>query len=349
MFCVECGKEEKIFRNGVCLSCYIKKNSFTKGPIYIDIYTCSRCSSYKHKNTWHQDSFQEALKRLIKDNFQISKDLKNVQIIIDRDKEGKNAPCKVTITGSLEDYKVTEQHFLNVRVKNTICDICSKQHGGYYEAILQIRADKIKLRKEEIDAIRNDIENFVETLRVKGNRGLFITDIAEEHGGIDFYLSEKGYAYTVAKKIQEQYGGEIKQSSKNFGMKDGRQVNRMTYLLRLPAYRKYDFISLDKSYFYISSIKGNRIHVIELSTWSERVIDLKELQKAKIIGGKELIKEMILVSQTKDEIQVMNVETYKTSEVKKPVNASFDSNKVKVAIIEDNIFLLPEQHKTRKI
>ena len=76
---------------------------------------------------------------------------------------------------------------------------------------------------------------------------MFITDFAEERGGIDFYLSEKGSAYTIAKKLQERFGGEIKQSSKNVGMKDSRQIFRMTCLIRLPAYRKGDFISLDKT------------------------------------------------------------------------------------------------------
>jgi len=341
MFCVECGKEEEIFRNGVCINCYLKNNSFTKGPEILDIYTCSKCFSHKYRNTWLQESFEEVLKRHIKDSFQISKELKKVQIKTDCDEKGKNIACKVIISGLLEGHEISEQHFLTVRLKRTICDICSKQYGGYYEAILQVRADKRKPTKNELENIRTNVESFVENLRAKGNRGLFITETAEEQGGIDFYLSEKGSAHTVAKKIQEQYGGEIKQSSKNFGMKDGRQMYRMTYLIRLPAYRKGNFISHDNSYFYISSLKGNKIHVLELTSWTEKVFDVKESQKARILGGKELIKEMILVSQSKNEIQVMDPKSYKTFDVKKPKKAHFNSKTIKSVKLGDNLFFIP--------
>jgi len=344
MFCVECGKEGPIFREGVCIRCYLKNNSFTKGPEILDIYRCPKCSSYKYKNTWIQGSFEKALKRQIKDNFQISSELKKVQIKTDCDEKGKNISCKVVISGYLEGHEISEKHSLTVRIRGVVCDVCSKQFGGYFEATLQVRANKRKLTKEELETIRLNVENLVESIRTKGNRGLFITDFAEEHGGIDFYLSEKGSAYTIAKKIQEQYGGEIKQSSKNIGMKDSRQIYRMTYLLRLPAYRKGDFISHKNSFFHISSIKGNKVHVFELSNWMERVFDVNELEKASIIGGEELIKEMILVSQAKDEMQVMDPKTYKTFDVRKPKNNSFESKMIRIVKLNDGLYLLPEEN-----
>jgi nonsense-mediated mRNA decay protein 3 len=343
MFCVECGKEEEIFKDGVCIRCYLKRASFTKGPEILDIYTCSTCSSYKYKNTWLSESFEETLKRHIKDAFQISRELKKIQIKTECDEKGKNIACTVEISGFLEENKVTERHDITVRLKRTICDVCSKQFGGYYEATLQVRAEKRKLIKNELGAIRLTVENVVEILRAKGNRGLFITDMAEERGGIDFYLSEKGSAYTIAKKIQEQYGGEIKQSSTNMGMKDSRQIYRMTYLVRLPAYRKGDFISYASSFYFISSINKNKVHVLDILNWSERVFDGKDLQKARILGGFELVKEMILVSQSKDEVQVMDPKNYKTYDVRKPRSTSFDYKTISVVKLEDQIFLLPEK------
>ena len=60
-----------------------------------------------------------------------------------------------------------------------------------------------------------------------------------------------------------------------------------------------------------------------------------------ILGGEELVKEMILISQSHDEVQIMDPETYKTFDVKKPLNIPFDSNRVGVVIIEDTLFVLP--------
>lgn len=339
MFCVECGTEGKIFKNGVCIDCYIKNKSFTKGPSVIDIYKCSKCSSFKHKSSWLNESFEEVLKRYIKDNFKISNELKKINIITDCDNEDNNISCEITISGFLDDHEISEEHLLNVRVKKIVCNICSKQYGGYYEAILQIRINKRKFFKNELNKIRLFVENFVENLVDKGNRGLFITDIGEEHSGIDFYLSEKGPAYTIAKKIQEKFGGEIKQSSKNVGKKDGKQVYRITYLIRLPFFRKGDFFSYNNSYFYIYSITGEKVHVFELLNWTRRVFKEKDLININIFGGKELIKEMILVSQSKEEVQAMDPKTFKTFDIKKPKNIRFDSKVINIVNLEDRPFL----------
>jgi len=347
MFCVECGKEE-IFKDGVCISCYLKHTSFTKGPEVIDILACTSCSSYKYKNTWFSESLDKAIKRHIQDAFQISKELKKVQIKTEYDEKKKNIACNVEFSGFLEDQKVTEQHSLTVRIRKTNCDVCSKQFGGYYEAVLQLRAEKRTPTQKELQTIRENVEDLVEKLQAKGYRGLFITDVTEEQGGIDFYLSEKGSAYNIAKKIQECFGGEIKQSSSNAGMKDSRQIFRMTYLVRLPAYRKGDFLSYNNMFFYISSINKNKVHVIDLSNWSERVFDGKDIQKTHIFGGSELVKEMIFVSESKDEVQIMDPKNYKTFDVRKPKDASFNNKMINVVIFEDQIFLIPEKNTTAK-
>ena len=348
MFCVECGKEEKIFRDGVCVDCYLKNHNFSKGPQIIDLSICPHCGSYKYKSTWTSDSFDNVFKRWIKHLFDISRELKKPEITTECEEEKERIICKIIITGFLDGVKITEEHDTIVRMKKDVCDVCSKRFGGYHEAIVQVRANKRNLTEEELVDIRSHVEDLVRTMQEKGHRGLFITDMGKEHGGIDFYLSDKGAALTITKKIQESYGGEIKKSSKNIGMKDSKQVYRMTYLLRLPSFRKGDFISHKDSFFYISSISRNKVHVLELYGWTEKFFDVKEIENTNILGRDELIKEMILVSQTKEEIQVMDPTTYKTFEMRKPKNISFDSKKVIVAKIEEEIFLLPKNNANNK-
>jgi len=342
MFCVECGKETSIFKDGVCKDCYVKTHSFSEGPLLVDLPVCTSCGSYKYKNTWTSDIFDDTLRRIIKQVFHISKELRNIDITIECVEKKEEKICKVIISGFLDDLEISEEHNLIVRMKKTICDVCSRRFGGYHEAVIQIRTDKKQLTNEELENIIINVENQVESLQSKGNRGLFITDVGKEHGGLDFYLSEKGAAFTIAKHIQEQYGGQIKQSSKNVGMRDSKQIYRMTYLIRFPAYKKGDFISLNNLFYYISSIKGNKIRIIELSKWEETTVEQKDLQKANIFGGKELIREMIIVSQSSNEIQVMDSEKYNIKVVKKPKSVFIESDKIKVVNIEDNVFLFPE-------
>jgi len=254
--------------------------------------------------------------------------------------DGKS--CKVLISGFLDDQEIVEEHKIQVRLKRCVCDICSRRQGGYYEAIVQIRTTNRSLTKKELGDIINTVENYVNDLQSKGNRGLFIADIGEEHGGLDFYISERGAGFNVAKKIQEKYGGEIKKSSKDAGMKDSRQIHRMTFLIRLPSYKKNDFLMLKNSFFIVNSIHGNKIKLIDLSTWEELKLDSKDLEKAEVLGGKELVKEMIFVSQTYDEIQLMDQEKYEIRYVRKPKKIEFKTEKIKTVCIDDKIFLFPE-------
>jgi nonsense-mediated mRNA decay protein 3 len=341
MFCVECGKDGPVFREGVCLDCYLKTHSFTKGSEFIDMPICSHCNSYKYKNTWTSELFGDVLKRIIKKTFNISRELKKIDINTECKEEKERINCKVYISGFIDDVEITEEHKTIVRLKKTVCDVCSKRFGGYHEAIVQIRVDKRDLSQKEINEIISNVEIHVENLRGKGNRSLFITDIGTEHGGVDFYLSDKGSALTVINKIHDKFGGEMKKSSKNIGMKDSKQVYRSTYLLRLPAFRKGDFISYKNSYFYISSISKNKIHVFDLSTWNDQVLDSRQIKNVHILGGDELIKEMILVNQKENEVQLMDEKTYKIKIVKKPKQINFKSEKIKIITIEDQIFIFP--------
>lgn len=341
MFCVECGKDEPIFRNGTCLSCYLKHTQFSKGPTIMDITLCPHCSSYKYKNTWISEDFDYILKRHIKEAFSISPELQQPMIQTQCTEQDRVLRCMVVIRGSLEGQVITEQHPLTVRIRRTTCDICSREAGGYYEAIIQIRTEKRIFQKDELQTLRSTVESLVQQLQKSGKRGLFITDYEENRQGLDFFLSEKTTAFSIAKKIQEQFGGEFKQSASTAGMKDSKQVYRMTYLIRIPAYRKGDFFSCDSSFFVILSLHERKVRAIELSTWAEKVIDGKDVSPAKLFGGRELIREMIVVSQSKKEIQLMDPKTYMTMEIQKPKTVTIDSATVPTVKLDGYLFLVP--------
>ena len=339
MFCVECGKEGPIFRDGVCKDCYFKTHTFTKGPSEIDMPVCSHCNSFKYKSNWTNDLFGDAIRRVIKNKFEISKELKKVDVNTECQETSDGMQCKVYISAYLDNVEITEEHDLIVHLKKTVCDVCSKKFGGYHEATIQIRTDERKLSKKELEEIVIDVENLVEQLRSKGNRGLFITDIAKEHGGLDFYISDKQTSLIIVKKLQEKYGGSVKQSSKNIGMKDSRQIYRMTYLLRLSPYKKNDFIKLKNKYYQILWVRGRKIKIKNLSNWEEITFDENTIEKVKILGGKELIKEMIIVSQKENEIQLMDPKTYEIKIIRKPKPVDFKSEKVQIVQFENKLFL----------
>ncbi len=341
MLCVECGREREIFRNGVCLECYLRHHSFSSGPTFIDIPICVHCGSMKYKNTWMNDPFELVLKRWVKHFFSIERDLKNVSIEVNCNLDKEEIPCEITIVGFIDGIEVREKHNVIVRLKRTVCDVCSKRFGGYHEAILQLRASQRKLSNQEKEDLKTFIEEMVYSMQEKGNRKLFIADVGEEHGGLDFYLSDKQAAHAIIKKAQEHFGGELKTSSKNIGMKDGRKIYRMTYLLRLFPFKKGDIIDLNGIIYMILSFSKNQVHALELSRWEEHSFNSKDVVSANLLEGVYTRKKMIVVNQMKDEIQVMDPDNYEIFEIKKPVGISIKTEMIPIVMLRDRLYIIP--------
>jgi len=344
MFCVECGMEGEIYKDGVCIKCYLKNKKFSKGPEILDLPVCVHCQGYKYKNTWTNDLLDDILRRIIKNNFEISKELQNIDINIDFNETPRGLECTVYISGLIQEKEINEEHDLLIRLRKTVCEVCSRQFGGYHEAIIQVRTEKRKFSKEELINIKTTVEAIIENMQGKGNRTLFIADIAEEHGGLDFYISDKNAAYNISKMLLDKYGGFIKQSSTNTGMKDSKQIYKMTYLVRIPPYKKGDYIQIDDNYYQIKYLQANKIKIINLLTWEESSTDLKNLEKARIFGGQDLLREMIVVSQTKSELQLMDEKTYELHIVKKPKEIEYLSKKIQVIKIDDLLFVYQKLH-----
>ncbi len=347
MFCVDCGEEKIIFREGSCLECYIKRHQFTKGPSFIDIPVCVHCGSLKYKSLWSHDAVEQVLIKYIKQLFTISYELKQIRIEVICTEESERFSCNVGISGLVDDVPILESHHLYVRLKQQSCDICSKQFGGYHEAIIQIRPYNRKILDDTLLKIRRYVEITIASMQEQGHRNLFIADVSEEHGGFDFYLSDKQVGATIAKKVQEKYGGIITTSFKNIGMKDSKQLYRVTYLIRLPPYHQSEFVEFNGEYFFISLISQNSVHLINLTTWEKRSINPKDFENAKILGGKELISDMIVISQNNYEVQVMEPKNYKVMILKKPQVQSFETDIIKVVAIDENtVFLFPMEKRT---
>jgi nonsense-mediated mRNA decay protein 3 len=344
MICVECGNESEIIKNGLCINCFIKSVKFSEGPNIFNIIQCSNCNSYKYRSKWLNQSLNEIINKLIIQKFKINDELKKIktEIYYIEDKQYKKK-VEVIISGSFSNKKIIEKHIIQINIKKEICEICSKQFGGYHEAIIQIRADKRNLTDIEIEGIYTYVQDYVKNIQNKGNKNIFIADFEIKQNGITFFMSDNTIALSITKKLQEMYSGEIKKSSKYIGMKEGKQIYRMTYLLRLHPYNKGDIITHKKKFYYVNKILKNKIYLIDLKNWGENIFNIKDLNNFILKGRNELVKNMIFVSQTNDELQIMDKNSYKIYIIKKPKNKIFDSDMIKIIQIQDKIFLLPIQ------
>ncbi|RLF45673.1 MAG: NMD protein affecting ribosome stability and mRNA decay, partial [Thermoplasmata archaeon] len=64
--CIECGKEVAELYDGLCRECYIKSHAFTDLPRRIYLTTCPKCGRVRYKNSWREESIDNAIRKAIK-------------------------------------------------------------------------------------------------------------------------------------------------------------------------------------------------------------------------------------------------------------------------------------------
>jgi nonsense-mediated mRNA decay protein 3 len=141
--------------------------------------------------------------------------------------DGANKRLAVTATLRVEDFDVVRAFETRLRIQGATCPTCARQRGLYYEAILQLRASSGRLPAD----VAADATAVVEDA-VAASHGAFITKAEKVRGGVDLYLSSNALAKRIAKTFADEQGADTKSSAKIFGKKLGKDVYRVTYLVR---------------------------------------------------------------------------------------------------------------------
>ena len=243
MFCVECGKECELI-GPLCPECYSKKKVVVGLPQYIDVVQCSHCSSFLLDGRWAEaGSVKEAVEHAVERELQVPGGLHvegtTVQL---SEKDERTYEATVTVALTAQGHRFERELAATIRMKQGVCKECSKQKGSYYEAIIQLRGNDRSLPDEVEKATDRYVRKRIETMRAN-NREVFLTKVERVRGGVDFYVSIAQAARIVARELQDQHSAEFKESSSLWGLRDGRDVYRVTFLVRLPRFGAGDVIA----------------------------------------------------------------------------------------------------------
>jgi len=210
----------------LCKECFLREKLRLSLPPSIELMYCNMCESACIGGKWHnydqiEDAVAELVAKSIKGNLEeIERETGDV-VVLDLD---------VMRSGRGEYYaEVSIKHgkfFLErkslVVIKRTTCPPCSKLHGGYFEAVLQIRGNFDPKIVEKIE----------KTVQGYKDKNSFVTKILRVRGGVDIYLGSK----KTAEKIVKSFKGtaDIKKSSQLISLdrQTSKSVSRFYYRLR---------------------------------------------------------------------------------------------------------------------
>ena len=358
-FCYRCGISEEEggpLIEGLCQVCYRKENPVLLIEGEINTELCQNCGSYKKRGVWvdpHSYELEElifevadnALLEVLEDS--LSDKIREYEVVSMEELEeveelpvGKalvafkpvdwhidHFPAIVTYevrvkarTHELQRELHDERKHVTVYVRQTVCPRCSKFLGGYFEAILQVRAEGRPLTEDEREAIGKLVEEKVDEIMRRDRMG-FIQDTIEKEEGIDFYMGSTSSARKLAQAIKEKFGGTISEAYELVGV--DRQTSKETYRtsisVRIPKFRSGDIVADKRGNVYeVEKVDGRGLSLRNLATEESEHLNWKTVKREELDTVEYEKSEAMVTSITPVEVQMMDMKTYETYEIEKP-------------------------------
>jgi nonsense-mediated mRNA decay protein 3 len=167
---------------------------------------------------------------------------------------------------------------------------------------------------------------------------------------LDLYLGSKKIAKQICKSVRSRYGGDLLDSAKLVGEKDGKKNYRITHSLRLPKFLIDDIISYEGNIIQIKKI-GKKITGRDLSTGKTIMLEdnKDKIRRMKKVGSIEESAETDLIAATGNEIQVLDPDTDEIVTIPKPYFIDdFNKNKITVIKTDSGLIALSATFKEKK-
>ncbi len=340
-FCVNCGRDVEQVIDGLCTDCFLDGRLLLSLPHHVDLQMCTGCGEFRIGGNWvqappAQAAEDAALAQLSAIGEAVPVEVSAEAGMLDEANYLVRAHAVLDIAGTVigADAETT------VRIKHTVCRRCSRYLGNYYESILQIRTRRKDLPADLRDEVLGLIDGQVEA-QARNNRNIFITKVADVPGGTDIYLSSMQLGKSIAKLLADTYSAETKEAFKLVGQtRDGQDMFRITYLVRLPDFRAGDIVGFGGEPHLLSRIFATGGRIIRLTDFRERNLKHLEMDSLEVILGADDLTDAVVVSRSEGEVQVLHPTTYETIDLVVPSDATVGET-VRVADIDGTILFVP--------
>jgi nonsense-mediated mRNA decay protein 3 len=342
MFCVECGREGELI-GSLCVECYSRRHAAASLPDHVDLALCAHCSAMQTDKGWEDvGSVREAATLAVEHALSLPKgaSLSEARVRL-AEKDERNIEATAEVSFTLEGHEFERELRTIVRLKRGSCTECSKQQGRYYEAILQVRGQERDLDKPAQRAIQDTVAERVSGMR-RSSREVFISKVEKVKGGLDFYFSTTPAARSIARELQETLCAEYKESSSLWGRRDGKDIYRMTYLVRLPGFGRGDVVLYQGREYYVRSLSKGVVHGFDLVSGEERVIRIKDSGTCSVSAEKGKVQSALVLSESPRELQVLDPDANAPVELKKPGGFSRKGEQVRLVKTKRGTYVLSD-------
>jgi nonsense-mediated mRNA decay protein 3 len=175
----------------------------------------------------------------------------------------------------------------------------------------------------------------------KADRLAFIAKTTRLREGLDLYVGTVKAAKRIVRTLVREMGGNFSDSAKLVGRRDGKDVYRVTFVVRLPEFPSGAIISAKQHVYEICSATSTT-NAVDLETGQSVALKAEDLHNARLLGDRTDAKRTVLVSIDADEAHLLDPETYVTLVIKKPgyVCKDDEGKEIEVVKTREGVFIL---------
>ena len=346
MFCPECGSTDKKMVGDICIDCFLKDFQMIELPKRIEVQICSHCNSKLEEGKWSEEFIpeEEIIYRALERNIEVADEVSNEHITIGIDQmKGTIAECSVEAIGEVEGTQIEETCKTEVKILKTVCPTCSKVQSGYYESVIQFRADNREIKAEEYAKADEIVERTL-TKQYKSDKLAYCPQIAKPKEGYDYYIGSLKSGRKVAEALKEEFGGIIKESPRLISedKSTGKGLYRIWISLRIPEFEIGDFIKFEDKIMHVNSIAKNSLVGEEISTNKKHNIPMKNMEDIELVKKASELETTTVISKSPQIMQILDPIDYSAVDLdmKDEYSKYNVGDEVKLIRIDNYIYLI---------
>ena len=346
MFCVECGSTDKKMVGNICIDCFLKDFQMIELPERIEVQICSHCNSKLEEGKWSEEFIpeEEIIYRALERNIKISDEVSNEIINLEIDQmKGTIASCYVEVVGEVEGTQIEETQETEVKILKTVCPTCSKLQAGYYEAVIQFRADSRDIKKEEYEKADEVVERTL-IKQSKKDKLAYCPQIAKLKEGYDYYIGSLKTGRKVAEALKDEFGGTIKESPRLISedKSTGKGLYRIWISVRIPEFELGDIIRYENKLLQVNDIDKNRVTCNDIKDSKKHSIPLKHMEEIELVKKQEEIETTTIISKSPKTIQILDPVDYSAVdlEMKEELSDCEIGDEIRLIKIDNYIYLV---------
>ena len=266
----------------------------------------------------------------------------DINLEIDQIK-GTIASCYVEVVGEVHGTQIDEVHETEVKLLKTVCPTCSKVQSGYYETVIQFRADSREIKPQEYKKADEVVERTL-IKQSKKDKLAYCPQIAKLKEGYDYYIGSFKTGKKVAEALTEEFGGIIKESPRLISedKSTGKGLYRIWISVRIPEFEIDDFIKYENKIIQVSAITKSSVMGKELSNDKKHNIPMKNMEDIELVKKASEIETTTIISKSPSIIQILDPSDYSAVdlEMKEEFSDYNIGDEIRLIKIDDYIYLL---------